>query len=46
MPCHEPYLLKMVAEFDDGTRPKEALLVQDQRSVLEGVNVALNEQKI
>lgn len=43
---HATNLLEVVAELDDGRALKHPLLVDDELSVLEGVDVALDQEKI
>ena len=37
------YLLKVIAKLDDGRRAEQTLLVDDELSMFERINVALNE---
>ena len=44
--CLQPYLLEVVAELDDGTRAEQPVLAHHKLTVLERVNVALDEEQV
>ena len=39
-------LLEVITQLDNGCRPEESILVDDELAVLKGVNVALDKKQI
>jgi hypothetical protein len=44
--CEQYHLLKVFIEFDYGRRSKHPVLADDGLTMLDGVNVTLNEQQV